>query len=667
MLLQKPNKSSRKSVRKELIAFVAACIFSVALLLSAASIYFTYNSTEQALIKSMKETSELASEKVSRQIETYSMVAESTRLYQRSINDEKTAMKTYLQTIASKNDLTSIDILDSKGVSTVDGADRSKDPAFVGVRGSKSFLTDPIIDQNTAYFEYAHPYDGSVIVMKFPYSVLGLIINNIKMGATGSTYILNNKGAKVAHSDFDNVLKQQNNLVAVKTNPQIYGEVAKLETEMIQGKTGFGFYSWKGQEKFGSFTPIAQTNGWSINVTALKSEFMSQVTTSVVCIVILGILSMIISLLIAVRIANRITKPIDGVVTAIEKLSGGDLEISLTVQRDDEIGLMSEKINDMVKGFRSIISDISRFLNEIARGNLTVQSECEYVGEFARIHTSMETILSSLNQTITQIRLAAEQVSSGSNQMSDGAQALSQGATEQASAIEELSATISDVSNQLKDNASDSEAASVKVSELHSEMKQSTEQMQNMIASMQQINDTSNQIGKIIKTIDDIAFQTNILALNAAVEAARAGSAGKGFAVVAEEVRNLASKSAEAVKVTTTLITSSMKAVEDGAEIADRTAKSLTKASEKTDDVTSLVVRISDATNKQSNSIAQITQGVDQVASVVQTNSATAEESAASSEELSGQAEMLRSLVSEFRLMETAPTEKPAESTEPEV
>ena len=282
----------------------------------------------------------------------------------------------------------------------------------------------------------------------------------------------------------------------------------------------------------------------------------------------------------------------------------------------------------------------------------------DYVGEFAKMKTAMQNISKTLTATLTQINLAADRVSTGSDQISGGAQALSQGATEQASSIQELSATITDIAEHVKSNAANAEQSSKMANELEREIVLSNDQMQQMISSMHEISNTSNEIGKIIKTIEDIAFQTNILALNAAVEAARAGAAGKGFAVVADEVRNLAGKSADAAKNTTALIEKSIKAVESGVLIADKTAQSLTTVVSSARTVTGNIDKISAATKEQASSISEISMGVEQVSSVVQTNSATAEESAAASQELSSQAQMLKTLAGRFRFKntETAPS-----------
>jgi len=291
-------------------------------------------------------------------------------------------------------------------------------------------------------------------------------------------------------------------------------------------------------------------------------------------------------------------------------------------------------------------------LDSLAEGDCTVETHEDYKGDFVTIKTALNTIVSNLNRMFSDINQSADQVASGADQVSSGAQALSQGATEQASSIEELSASITEIAGQVNQNATNSAAANKTSIEASAEVTHGNEQMQQMIGAMVEISDSSKQIGKIIKTIEDIAFQTNILALNAAVEAARAGTAGKGFAVVADEVRNLASKSAEAAKNTTVLIESSIKAVENGTKIADETGKSLSVIIEGVQKTSDLIAEISKSSNEQATAINQVTQGVDQISAVVQTNSATSEESAATSEELSGQAQVLKDTLAFFKLKE---------------
>lgn len=274
----------------------------------------------------------------------------------------------------------------------------------------------------------------------------------------------------------------------------------------------------------------------------------------------------------------------------------------------------------------------------------------DYLGEFASIKASGNKIIGTLNDALSQIHRASNQVASGSEQVSSGAQSLSQGATEQASSIEELAATINELSEQVKQTAQNSSDINVLIEAAGNGVEGSNQQMKEMMSAMTRINESSSEIEKIIKTIEDIAFQTNILALNAAVEAARAGTAGKGFAVVADEVRSLASKSAEAAKDTTVLINHSLEAVAEGNRIARETQISLLNVVEKAQKITVGMAKITEAASMQAEGIAQVTTGVDQISSVVQTNAATAEESAATSQELSSQSSLLKDLVGRFRL-----------------
>ncbi len=367
------------------------------------------------------------------------------------------------------------------------------------------------------------------------------------------------------------------------------------------------------------------------------------------CIIILIIL---IGVFFSFVIIRGIKLPIFEIEKAASRMAQGDLDIDISYTSKDELGVLSDQVRELIRKLQMIINDENKFLAQMATGDFTVDSTCEteYTGGFRPLLTSFRAIAEKLNHTILQISESSAQVASGSDQVSSGAQALSQGATEQASSVEELAATINEISTRVKENAENARQANEMAGTVGNEMNMSNQKMQEMIQAMNDISSCSDEIGKIIKTIEDIAFQTNILALNAAVEAARAGTAGKGFAVVADEVRNLAGKSAEASKNTSALIENSLRAVENGTLIADETAQSLLQTVKGVEEVTNIISQISEASNNQAEAIAQITMGIDQISSVVQTNSATAQESAAASEELSSQSQLMKDLVGRFRL-----------------
>lgn len=383
----------------------------------------------------------------------------------------------------------------------------------------------------------------------------------------------------------------------------------------------------------------------------LGNNLSTQANVTAILIIIIILISVGISISIAVKISNQISKPVKEMADVAQKLADGNLNVNITVaDSDNEIGQLSRAFADTISSLKGYISEIKWALSKIADGDLTIQAKTKFKGDFTELQDSILYIISALNETLTNISRSSEQVSAGSEQVSNASQALAQGATEQASSIEELSASITEISSHVKENAENAEDASNNVSEVASEIELSNKHMNNMVDAMSQINEASNQIGRIIKTIQDIAFQTNILSLNAAVEAARAGAAGKGFAVVADEVRNLASKSAEAAKDTTALIENSVRQVENGSKIADQTAQSLKRVVTAAEKVSKTVESISKSSALQSSAIDQVTIGVEQISSVVQTNSATAEESAAASEEFSGQAQALKLLVGKFKL-----------------
>ena len=497
-------------------------------------------------------------------------------------------------------------------------------------------------------------YQG-IVFATLSSDVFSSMVDDAVIGTKGYSFILDQNGTIVAHKNRQDVNDQKNYIELAKKDAGVKSVAAVCEN-MVAGKKGSQQYVINGEDSLVAYRPIIGTTGWSIGSTAKVGEMMQNFYISLLITIGVTVLFIVLACLVAFRVSAGIANPIIGLVKRVESLAAGDLHSPVPVViRQDELGVLSSTFSNTINTINAYIEEISTTLGSLAAGDFTTEIQQDYRGDFDAIKTSLEQITSSMNDMFHNISQSAEQVAIGADQVSASSQALSQGATEQAGSVEELAASITEISGQVNKNAENSDKASQMAMAASDEVAAGNRHMQNLIEAMGEISDTSNQIGKIIKTIEDIAFQTNILALNAAVEAARAGAAGKGFAVVADEVRNLASKSAEAAKNTTTLIENSILAVEKGTKIADETGKSLRGIIEGVEKSTALMKEISKATSEEATAINQVTQGVDRISAVVQTNSATAEESAATSEELTGQAQMLKSLMETIRLRDLSP------------
>ena len=393
---------------------------------------------------------------------------------------------------------------------------------------------------------------------------------------------------------------------------------------------------------------------WTAVVYVPKAEVLTELNVLTGIMTTISVLAVLITIILIIILVRRIIgRPVAELNEVAARIAEGELEQTIHHFSNDELGELAENFEKTVLRLREYvdyINEISEKLQEISRGNLDITLSHEYVGEFSKIKDSLENITRFLNQTIGQINVSSGQVAEGAGYVSEGAQTLSMGSVQQNDSVEQLAAHISEVSDGIQKTAQGAKKASQISKDVGSRILESNDKMQHMNEAIRKISGKSTEIHNIIKTIEDIAFQTNILALNAAVEAARAGEAGKGFAVVADEVRNLAGKSSEAAKNTTVLIEQTVEAVEEGTNAAEDTAASMMAVVAQAEEVNKLIEGIAEYSAKQAAATEEVSRGIDQISGVVQSNLSTAEKSAAASEELSGQANMLRELVAKFRL-----------------
>ena len=449
---------------------------------------------------------------------------------------------------------------------------------------------------------------------------------------------------------------QQNGQRAVGT--RLSGSIAEIV--LTQGKSYVGQATILGEKHLCSYVPTYDANGQIdglIFAGISMADAMGQIGLTVALSFLSGVALITIGImLIGAYIKRTVSKPLFRLTVLAQTLEQGDLGLNqhqtmmVEIDSNDEIGTLSKCFDNTISRLRNYIGEISHMLEAIAGGDLTAQITQEYVGDFAAIRTSLNDILQRLNSTVGQIVSSSEHVSAGAEQMSVASQALSQGSMEQTGAVEELEETMRSVTSSVRQTAESVQRAREQVDGMGVQLAEGNQRMHEMTGAMREISDSSNEIEKIIKTIEDIAFQTNILALNAAVEAARAGTAGKGFAVVADEVRNLAAKSAEASQSTSALIGRSIAAVNQGTQIAGATARQLEGIVANANGIVETINAIAADAQTQAGAVEQIQDQIGQITGVVQTNSSTAEESAATSQELSAQASVLKQLVKTFRL-----------------
>ncbi len=669
-----------KSIRTKIMVIIGG-ITILAMVISA---LITVNTVVDTVISDQEHISNLTTKSAASEIDEYfaryitkveQMAADSN--VRRTLTDVTTRenymqLPTYEGTYSSLNKIMELDtknilsafIASSNTDVAFDGGDWLSDPGFDLKTRSYWFTEQAAIDKGYIITEPYQDVDtgGMVITVSAPvYNMAGDKI----VGIAGIDVAINDLSrmvvdVKTSYEDdsyYTMLVSEQGQVLAAKDSERLLKSINEIGfsqnmvDEIIKPSDKVVNFDDNGQECYG-IVKTTKDAGWKVVLTVHEDEFMKVSDATERNILIIYMIAIVLLFIVIVLVANGIAAPLRKLTNVTDDLAKGNLDANVDIKSADETGRLADSMRSLVVRLRQYIEyidEVSASLDEFSEGQLDIRLEHSYDGEFAKIKSSLMQVSSVFKSTIGQIIETSEKVAGGSGEIANASQLLAQGAANQASTTQELTATINELSDRVSKNASHAMNASEQVRNVGDTADQSNEQMRKMIFAIAEINDKSAEIGKIIKVIEDIAFQTNILALNAAVEAARAGEAGKGFAVVADEVRNLASKSAEAAKDTTHLIEETVKAVENGTEIANRTGEMLGQVIEGVSQTVALINEISSASVGQAEALKQTLEGVEQIGSVVQTNAATAEESSAASDELSKQANRLKDVAQYFK------------------
>ena len=546
----------------------------------------------------------------------------------------------------------------------IDGNNYSDTDFFQQSINGKVWISEPEISKltgNLTIFISSPVWAGGIegtevvaVVYFVPHEeFLNDIVRKTSLSEDSAAYIIDNKGYTIADVDI-NTVKNNENVEEMAKEDNTLAELAAVHAKMKNGQEGFEKVNIYGDACYIAYRPIEGTNGWSLGIWSPEEDFFGSYNTIIILTSIVTVVGTVFAILFSLRFGRQLGNPIKKIADRLSGLADGDISSPRDeIKSDNEIGILADKTKELIASLGNIISDMKRVLGELSKGNLTVdtkQGESYYVGELSSLNTAMKLLKKDLNNTIQEINSSSDQVNASSEQLSRGAQMLAQGASEQSDSIDNLASMLHEVSQQIESNREDCLKARSLSDDTKANVNNAAEKSRELQSAMDDINEASESIDNIIRTIDDIAFQTNTLALNAAIEAARAGMAGRGFAVVADEVRNLATRSSEAVKETTALIMRSNESVKRGAKIAEEMQEAMNSVNEGTDQVTDIIGLITEASEKQADSVAQITQGIDQITAVVQNNSAAADETAAASEELTGQADRLNRMVRHYEI-----------------
>ena len=612
----------------------------------------------------MTEIAQLSATLVSREIAamkdvTYEIGCNPVLASTEYTNEEKIAV---LESKVEQYDYTGCGLTMADNVDIVSGWDCTEQDTVVQALAGNVYFSEPKIKEGgplTSYFSAPlwkngianSKIIGTVIFMSNDY-FLQDIVKEISLSETCEVILLDQHGNIVADSSQE-TLSEIVNMIELAKEDKSYRSFAGIQEKMVAKEAGFDSYSFNGSSRYIAYAPVEGTDGWSVAVSVSQGDYAASFLVSMIGVIIVLIGAIFISIKLATQLGAKIAKPIETCAQRIMLLAEGDLHTEVVV--DDslkEAEVLTTAAKDFALSLNALISDMDELLAGLSKGDFTLDSKSEesYIGDFENLLVSVRELKARLSETLRQIQESANQVMHGSNQMAISSQELADGAATQTDAIESLKETIATVAEGVNENAMQSKMALIKLDEVEDATTASNEEMASMTEAMKRISETSQQISKIVTEIENIASQTNLLSLNASIEAARAGEAGRGFAVVADEIRKLAESSSQSALDTKKLIEASVSEVEVGNKITERTAEALKNVVEMLGQVRGGAVASTKLSEEQAQAIQGIAGEIGHIMDVVQSTSATAQESSAVCEELTAQAVGLNELVEEFTI-----------------
>ncbi|MGN0578249.1 MAG: methyl-accepting chemotaxis protein [Ruminiclostridium sp.] len=697
--MKKKSGGKKPTLTGKIIRWMCVSVGSSLCIVAAINILMSYRFLNDALINEITEVTSTASDTISNQMQSVVDAVEMLgmdSLFQNMKSNELKIANRCVQIKTNYPIYTDVNVIDRYTVCVSDEAldyiddnsDNNKGVNWVDSSGGKALdytgdmnfkkmleedvtvVTSPyyIPEKEKTVFDIYSPIHTTDITksvlggihVKVDVKAFSEVIGEITIGKTGYAFVVDKDGYIIAHPD-ETYIDRRVNYIELAKSDSSYADVADVISSATAGESGFASVNIDGMNRYLCYAPIDGEQQWSCIIAANPAEHTSSIYLSVIITVIAVVVCFILSVFVILTIIKAVIKPVSRCSEQISYLSKGNLHgerLDYGNKVTAEISELSESTNMIAEYFNAMMDDLNAMLNAFGDGNLTYKASDVYVGDFKSLKVSYERIKRSLNEIMGKISSAGVRVSDSSAQVSYAAGSLSQGAVSQAASIEQLSASITDITRKVDVNAAHAGTAAKNTQASIALVQEGNKYMNSLLTAMTLIEENSCEVEKIIRTIEDISFQTNILAINASIEAARAGEAGKGFAVVADEVRNLAGKVAEAANTTRSLIKNAIDAVENGKSIADKTAAALKEIVISTEDTTKLVSDISTACEEQAEALKQITQNVEEISGVVQNNTVTSERCAVSAEELSTQASDLNTLVSRFVLEDISELEE---------